>query len=138
MIFCNDYILFFAVEYIILIYKTLKHILGLSDSSSNGSFVFNFQKVLVLTKTTRFDLVQYFNPSLSEKQVKELIVNQGLDLDEFLSKHLEHKRNEKSLLEALHNLDIQVKHVNRYVTKYFRDIFYFYIVNICIKLYFTF
>lgn len=80
---------------------------------SIASQKFQFRKVLIVTKLSRYEFEQHKNPKLSALQLEKVLRDRGTDYDLWLQYHQIHKDFESKVADSFRESGINVKLVNR-------------------------
>lgn len=81
-------------------------------SGNNG---IRTEKVLVVSKLSRFDFEKKKYKNLTDKNVLEILRGKGVDVEKMIRFHDLHKKFEENVVNTFKNLGICVKVVNRYL-----------------------
>lgn len=96
------------------------HILGLSSllsasvhNSSNKAKAMKIDKVLVISKLSRYEFEKRKHKNLNDCELKQVLKNRGTDFDRLINFHDAHKSYEETVVSALKNMGIEVEVANR-------------------------
>lgn len=78
---------------------------------------FQFKKALIVSKLSRYEYEQHKNPKLSVLQLEQLLRDRGTDYDLCLHYHQVHRNFEQKVANSFREFGIDVKLVNRQVTR---------------------
>ncbi|XP_065218544.1 NAD kinase 2, mitochondrial isoform X2 [Planococcus citri] len=84
---------------------------GLSQNAASVED-YNLQKVLLVSKTTRFEAEQNYYSNSDDAHMRELLLERGSAY--LLRSHEQHKKFEKELIKYLEKSNVEVKIVDRY------------------------
>ncbi|XP_075219223.1 NAD kinase 2, mitochondrial [Lycorma delicatula] len=85
---------------------------GLSTKPLSRSS-FNFRRVLIVSKMTRYEVEKYYNPDLNEEQLKRLLKQRGSDYDSLVKHHNLHKNYEHLVVNAFESTGVETRTVNK-------------------------
>lgn len=95
----------------ILINET-KHIKFYSKSVNPKDY--DFSKLLVLHKITRYEFEKHRNPNLSDKELKSMLEKRGSNFNRLVEHHNTHYRSLEKIVEILHNYKIETRVTQRF------------------------
>lgn len=96
------------------------HFLGVSNilsasihNSSSKAKSMKIDKVLVISKLSRYEFEKRKHKNLNDCELKQLLKNRGTDFDKLINFHDAHKMYEENVVSTLKNMGIDVEVVNR-------------------------
>lgn len=83
-------------------------------SKSTKKVDYDFSKILILHKITRYEFEKHRNSHLSESELKKMLENRGSNYNRLIEHHNTHYRSLEKIIETLHSHKIETKVTQRF------------------------
>ena len=104
----------FAVPLPLLIYTQRRQLHHHNQHSNHKPINYDFSKILILNKITRYEFEKLRNPHLNETELKEKLTRKGSNFERLIEHHNTHMRSLEKIIKTLKDYRIETRVTQRY------------------------